>query len=127
VYSKYASSEVSDHVAILDLSTFRDFFAQPGELAEFLLSKGKQLVSSWMEKNAGPEMVGKRRPIGVTYNLVTYPWLNSKGRKESSVYTLQLSTWGFTSNSQQAKNPIIVPNDVKVSWTALDKLSCHPN
>lgn len=124
-YSKYASSEISDHIAILDLNTFRDFFAAPDELGEFLLAKGKQLVFSWSEKNGGPEMVGKRRPLGVSWEIVRYPWITSKGRKEESCYTLQLSTWGFTSTHQQTKNPIIVPNDVKVREDGPARWHCN--
>jgi hypothetical protein len=103
-----------DHVCILDLETFCDYFVQPRELAESLTEKAEQLVAAWMQKNGGPGMTGNRRPIGITYTLAHYEWLNAKNRKEESKHTLQLSTWGYTGTVQQSKNPIMGLNDVKV-------------
>lgn len=111
---KYANTENIEHVAILDLATFLEFFAQPVELADILVNKAKSLVSTWMEKNGGNDMIGKRRPISFTYLLAKYPWTSSKNRREESAYTLQLSSWGYTSNVQQVTYPKMGINDVKV-------------
>lgn len=94
IYSKFQSNEVQENVALLDLHTFKEFFADPKALAEFLLSRAKVLVSTWMAKNAGPDMVGRRAPVGYSYELVSFPWVGSKNRAEKSTYVMQMSSYG---------------------------------
>jgi hypothetical protein len=116
--ARYGQVRDHEYIAILSLDTFLGFFANPSEAAELLLRKSKQLVAEWREKNGSPQMVGKRRPNSVTYNLAEYQWRSSRGKDERSVYTIQLSTYHFTFNHQQDLNPEIRLGDVKVGGTA---------
>lgn len=93
-YSKFSSSEITENVCLLDLDTFKRFFADPKALAEFLTGRAKTLVTAWMEKNAGADKQGRRTPVQFVYSLQTFPWRGAKQREERSTFTLQLNTYG---------------------------------
>jgi hypothetical protein len=57
--------------------------------------------------------------------LANYEWKSSKGKPEKSIWTLQLSTFGFTSAKQQDKNPVIELKDIKVSQICFVIFFCN--
>jgi hypothetical protein len=104
-----------EFIAILPLGVFMDLFSDSSEVWQMLKCRAETVLSDWMEKNKSAKMVGKRRPVGVTWNLCECAWKTSRGRQEErSVWCLQISTFNYTINHQQDLQPKITAADLKV-------------
>jgi hypothetical protein len=113
--TRFGTPRESEFVALLPLSVFLSFFANPSELADILKTKVDVLMSAWQEKNGAPGRAGKRRPNQVSYDLDTNVWRATKSTKEErSTYVLSFSTYNFTVQNNNAHSPKIKPADVKV-------------
>jgi hypothetical protein len=112
--NSYKQDKDHEYIAILNLDTFLEFFNSPLQLADIFTRKGKQLVAAWNSDNSHPGKVGCRQPTSMTYALAEYEWRSGRGKSEKSIWTLQLSTYGFTVNKQQDKLPVIELKDIKV-------------
>jgi hypothetical protein len=107
-----------DHefVAILSLCSFLQFFGDALSMADLLERKGNVILRSWNEKNSDRSMVGKRKPVSVTFDIASYDWKTNKGRNsERSVYCLQISSYAFTIGHMQDDCPVLQRSDLKVS------------
>jgi hypothetical protein len=114
--SYYARPERKEreHIAIIGLRFFLAIFFNPERLADVILARANAVVRSWNQTNGGARMVGKRRPLTVTWVLTDFEWKNARGKTERSQYTLQISSFGFSNANQQSKRPIIQLKDLKV-------------
>jgi hypothetical protein len=110
-----------EFLIVLPLLTFLNFFSNPVDVHDLFLDKGRQICGEWNKINGGAHMLGHRNPVSVTYCLSKFEWKTNRGRPnervDSSYFTIQLTSWGFTINSQQIMQPNITLKDVRVKFS----------
>lgn len=115
--SRYPSPKEHEFIAILSLDDFLKMFSDPAALADFLRKKAEVVCSQWNQLNSGPDMVGRRKPVGVNYRLGEHRWHPSRNQRleERSRYNLELSSYSATFRHMQDESFEITPRDLKVS------------
>jgi hypothetical protein len=112
---RYAVPREHEFIAILPLDLFLDLFRTASCVEDMLRKKGEEVLTAWRQQNKSARMVGKRRPVGMSWNLCNCQWKSGKGRQqETSIWCLQISTFNYTINHQQDPQPDITMLDLKV-------------
>jgi hypothetical protein len=106
--------KLPDFVALMPADKFVDSFSSSKELSEILTLKCRELISEWNALNNKPEMANQRTPLDKLFELFRHTW-KRWGKAETSVYELQLSTYGYTSQNMNAERPKkMTLKDIKV-------------
>jgi hypothetical protein len=112
---RYAVPREHEFIAILPLGVFLDLFSTAEDVEEKLRERAEVVIAQWNVQNKHKSKIGRRSPVGMTWDLCRCEWKTNKGRStELSKWCLQISTFNYTINHQQDLKPEISLQDLKV-------------
>lgn len=114
--TRYPNPKEHEFIAMLPMADFLKMFSEPKDLHKFFEDKANLVCSHWNQLNSGPEMVGKRKPVGANYTLAKNEWRPAKNPRleERSVYNLEISSYAATFKHMQDQEFLIGPQHLKV-------------
>jgi hypothetical protein len=106
-----------EHIAMLDVANFLDYFGNPGAVAKTMESMAKELMLRWRKANSNKASLGTRKSLRYKAEICRYIWKSDKNREECSIYEWELSTFHHTRTVERNMEavPKIAMSDIKVS------------
>jgi hypothetical protein len=108
-----------EFLTVLPLTVFISFFASPLDVHNSLKDRALHLCAEWNKLNGTPSMRGKRTPLSLTYDLCKSVTKTNRGRlnerEDIGIFKIQLTSYGYTVQTQQEDLPVIKLKDIRVN------------